>query len=105
MSAPTPLPKDQVAHFLAKHPDWKLEGVMLARTYEAPSFLEAITFVGQVAKLAESADHHPDIDIRWRKVTLRFVTHDAGHQVTALDTRLAGECDVIFRSLHEPQSH
>jgi 4a-hydroxytetrahydrobiopterin dehydratase len=45
-----------------------------------------------------AADHHPDIDVRWRKVTLRFITHDAGHAVTVLDTRLAGECDALFAS-------
>ena len=43
------------------------------------------------AKLAEAADHHPDIDIRWRKVTLKFVTHDAGNAITELDARLAKE--------------
>jgi 4a-hydroxytetrahydrobiopterin dehydratase len=55
-----------------------------------------VRFVDEVARLAEAADHHPDIDIRWRKVTLRFVTHDAGGRVTALDTRLAAECDLLF---------
>jgi 4a-hydroxytetrahydrobiopterin dehydratase len=66
------------------------------RTYEATSFLDGIAFVDRVARLAEAADHHPDIDIRWRKVTLRFITHDAGNRISALDTRLAGECDALF---------
>jgi len=91
-----PLTQTQVAAFLSEHVEWKVESGMLARTYEARSFLEGITFVEHVGRLCEAADHHPDIDIRWRKVTLRFVTHDAGNNVTALDSRLAGECDALF---------
>lgn len=86
----------QLDSFLSKHTAWKVDGGMLVRTYEAPSFLEGIVFVDHVAKLAEAADHHPDIDIRWRKVTLRFITHDAGNAITTLDTRLASECDALF---------
>jgi 4a-hydroxytetrahydrobiopterin dehydratase len=91
-----PLTPSQVEDFLATHRDWSVNAGALVRTYEAPSFLEAITFVEHVARLSEAADHHPDIDIRWRKVTLRFVTHDAGNRITALDSRLAGECDSLF---------
>lgn len=91
-----PLTQHQVEAFLAKHGAWSVHGGMLVRTYEAPSFLEGITFVEHVGRLCEAADHHPDIDVRWRKVTLRFVTHDAGNHITALDTRLAGECDALF---------
>lgn len=99
MSNRTPLTDAQVQEFLSAHPQWKVEDGMLARTFEAPHFLRGITFVEQVARIAEAADHHPDIDIRWRKVTLRFVTHDAGNRITALDTRLAGECDLVFAAL------
>lgn len=98
MSRP-PLTDAELKTFLSSHPGWVLEGGMLVRTFEAPTFLRGIDFVQQVAKLAEAADHHPDIDIRWRKVTLRFVTHDAGNKVTALDTKLAGECTLVFAAL------
>jgi len=91
-----PLTQTELEAFLATHATWSVEAGMLVRTYEAPSFPEAITFVEHVGRLCEAADHHPDIDIRWRKVTLRFVTHDAGNRVTALDSRLAGECDALF---------
>jgi 4a-hydroxytetrahydrobiopterin dehydratase len=99
MARPTKLSEAEVQAFLRTHGDWHLDGGALVRTFEAPTFLVGIEFVGQVAKLAEATDHHPDIDIRWRKVTLRFVTHDAGNAVTALDTRLAAECDLVFRAL------
>lgn len=81
--------------FLAQHPEWKLEGGMIRRTYEAPTFLQGIDFVQRVAQAAEAADHHPDIDIRWRKVTLALVTHDAGG-LTSRDTQLAAEADRLF---------
>jgi 4a-hydroxytetrahydrobiopterin dehydratase len=90
------LTQAQVQHFVSAHPGWATVGGALVRTFEAPTFLAAIRFVDEVARLAEAADHHPDIDIRWKKVTLRFVTHDAGSQVTHVDARLAGECDLLF---------
>lgn len=95
----TPLTDSELQAFLAAHPGWRLEGGALVRTYEAPTFLRAIDFVTQVARLAEAANHHPDIDIRWRKVSLRYLTHDAGNRVTALDTRLAHESDVVFAAM------
>lgn len=82
--------------FLKRHPKWRVEQGLLVRTFEAPTFLDGVAFVQEVAKLAEAADHHPDIDIRWRKVTLRLVTHDAGNTITDKDTRLAAECDLVF---------
>ena len=91
----TLLTPEALKQFLSEHPEWKHEGGMLRRTYEAPSFLEGIEFVNRVAKAAEAADHHPDIDIRWRKVTLALVTHDAGG-LTWRDSKLAAEADTLF---------
>lgn len=99
MDLKAPLTDAQLQEFLAAHPGWAVTQGMLARTFEAPSFLRGIDFVQQVAKLAEAADHHPDIDVRWRKVTLRLVTHDAGNRITGLDAQLARECSLIFASL------
>lgn len=96
MTQRTVLSQPELDAFLAKHLAWRVDAGMLVRTFEAPTFLEGIAFVDQVAKLAEAADHHPDIDVRWRKVTLRFVTHDAGNRITTLDVRLAAECDALF---------
>jgi 4a-hydroxytetrahydrobiopterin dehydratase len=91
----TQLKPEELQGFLAAHPAWKHEGGMLRRTYEAPTFLAGIDFVTRVARAAEAADHHPDIDIRWRKVTLALVTHDAGG-LTWRDTKLAAEADTLF---------
>ena len=94
MSAP--LTDAELQAFLFKNPGWAVEGGMLTRTFEASSFLSGIAFVQKVAHAAEAADHHPDIDIRWRKVTLKLVTHDAGNRITALDAQLAAGATRLF---------
>lgn len=63
---------------LATIPEWKVADATIARTYEFKDFPAAIKFVEGVAVLAEQEWHHPDIDIRWNKVTLVLSTHDAG---------------------------
>jgi 4a-hydroxytetrahydrobiopterin dehydratase len=60
----------------------------LERTFELPSFAEAIAFVDRVAALAESENHHPDIAISYKNVTLRWTTHSAGG-ITDRDRELA----------------
>lgn len=59
-------------------PEWKKQAKTITRTYQFKDFPVAIRFVNAVARLAEKAWHHPDIDIRWNKVTLTLTTHDAG---------------------------
>jgi 4a-hydroxytetrahydrobiopterin dehydratase len=66
----------------------------ITRTAELPSFPAAIEVVDRVAAAAEEADHHPDIDIRWRTLTFALSTHSAGG-VTAKDTALAARSDEI----------
>jgi 4a-hydroxytetrahydrobiopterin dehydratase len=97
----TQLTAEELRQFLTAHPEWKHEGGMIRRTYEAPAFLTGIEFVSRVAQAAEAADHHPDIDIRWRKVTLALVTHDAGG-LTWRDTKLAAEADALFAQVVKP---
>ena len=79
---------------LATVPDWKKKGAAIARTYQFKDFPAAIKFVNAVAKLAERAWHHPDIDIRWNKVTLALTTHDAGG-LTEKDFDLARKFDAL----------
>ncbi|HEV7657622.1 MAG TPA: 4a-hydroxytetrahydrobiopterin dehydratase [Mycobacteriales bacterium] len=69
----------------------------ITRTAELASFPVAIQVVDRVAEAAEAADHHPDIDIRWRTLTFACATHSAGG-VTAKDVALATEIDTIIRA-------
>lgn len=77
-------------------PQWKRARGMITRTFEFRDFVDAMKFVNAVARLAELAGHHPDIDIRWNKVTLALVTHDAGG-LTSRDFDLAKRCDHAAR--------
>jgi 4a-hydroxytetrahydrobiopterin dehydratase len=71
---------------------WSDTGGALERTFELPSFTEAIAFVNRVAELAEQEGHHPDIEISYKKVTLRWTTHSAGG-ITDRDYDLARRSD------------
>jgi 4a-hydroxytetrahydrobiopterin dehydratase len=71
---------------------WNETGGALERTFELPSFAEAVTFVNRVAELAEQEGHHPDIEISYKKVTLRWTTHSAGG-ITDRDYELARRSD------------
>jgi 4a-hydroxytetrahydrobiopterin dehydratase len=86
------LPDDEIADRLTTLDAWSRDGDEITTTYELPSFADAIEFVGRVAALAEAADHHPDIDIRYRKVRIALTTHDQGG-ITEKDFALAAEID------------
>ena len=88
------LTDDQIDGFLSDHSAWEREGDSIVRTFEFGDFTEAMGFVTSVALRAEKAFHHPDIDIRWNKVTLRLSTHSEGG-LTEKDTELAGQFDVL----------
>lgn len=94
MTRPAALPTKEIEDFLATSPDWSLEEGQLVRRATAESFPEAIGWVAAVADAAERADHHPDIDIRWRTVTFRLSTHDVV-AITRLDIALAGAIDGV----------
>jgi 4a-hydroxytetrahydrobiopterin dehydratase len=78
----------------ATTPLWGRTGDVIARTFEFKDFVAAMKFVNAVAEAAENAQHHPDIDIRWNKVTLALSTHDAGG-LTEKDFALARRCDAL----------
>ncbi len=75
-------------------PGWRVEGGELTRTFTHNDFRAALAFVNKVGEMAESAGHHPDIDIRYNKVRLGLVTHDAGG-LTAKDFDLATAVDKL----------
>ena len=88
------LTEDQVTERLQAIPHWSRSGESIVRTFEAPSFLEGIAFVHSVAEIAEARDHHPDIDIRYNRVTLTLSTHDRGG-LTELDFDVAESVDAL----------
>ena len=82
----------QIKDALSAVPKWQKKGSTIRRTYQFKDFPAAIKFVNAAARLAEKAWHHPDIDIRWNKVTLVLTTHDEGG-LTRKDFDLAAKFD------------
>jgi 4a-hydroxytetrahydrobiopterin dehydratase len=86
------LGNDAVSAALADLPGWAGDAASITRTVTAPDFLSAIRTVDDIALVAETMDHHPDIDIRWRTLTFTLSTHSVGG-VTAADIELARGID------------
>ncbi len=91
---PSLLPKPEVVQALAGLPGWKLDGDEIVRIFTLGNFVEAVEFVNQITELAEDANHHSDVDIRWNKVTLRLSTYSKGG-LTKADFALAAQIDAI----------
>jgi 4a-hydroxytetrahydrobiopterin dehydratase len=89
------LSEDEVDAAASTLNGWHRLNGALRRSVTFPSFLDGIEAVRAVADQAERADHHPDIDIRWRTVTFALVTHSAGG-ITEKDVRLAGQIDELI---------
>lgn len=88
----------QVTDALQHLPEWRQDGTQLSRTVEFASFPQAIQAVTRIAEIAESENHHPDMDIRWRTVVFHCSTHSKGG-ITANDTSLAQEIDNVVEEL------
>jgi 4a-hydroxytetrahydrobiopterin dehydratase len=86
-----PLTDDDVAAALTRLDGWRYEDRRLTRTTTYDSFADAIAYVNRVAAIADELDHHPDIDVRYRDVTLTCWTHTTGG-VTTADVELARRC-------------
>lgn len=93
----------EIRSALTALPEWQRKGNSIVRTFQFRDFPEAIKFVNAVSRLAEKAWHHPDIDIRWNKVTLTLSTHDKGG-ITEKDFDLALQCDRKESRFTLPQS-
>ncbi|APU12933.1 4a-hydroxytetrahydrobiopterin dehydratase [Actinoalloteichus fjordicus] len=88
------LSDDEIDKALTYLADWRRDGTELVRRVDLPSFTEAVAVVNRVAEIAESEDHHPDIDIRYSTLVFRLSTHSAGG-ITRLDVNFAQEIDNV----------
>ncbi len=86
---------------LRELPGWVRDGDRIVKTFQFDDFDSAMLFVTRVADAARAADHHPDIDIRWNKVTLALSTHEAGG-LTDRDTHLAHRIEHLGGEHHHP---
>jgi 4a-hydroxytetrahydrobiopterin dehydratase len=83
---------ESVRGWLRTQKGWKRRSNQLTKQFEFGSFRDSIVFVNRVATLADEVDHHPDIDIRYSRVTVTLTTHDAGG-ITGKDLKLAEQID------------
>jgi 4a-hydroxytetrahydrobiopterin dehydratase len=88
------LTKQEIRSGLVEIKKWKLQGKEIRRKFEFIDFARAMGFVNSVALIAERANHHPDIDIRWNKITLTLSTHSEG-RITEKDITLAKKIDSL----------
>ena len=87
-------PESEIKLRLSSLPEWQIQAGELTRIFIHQDFRAALAFVNKVGEQAEKAGHHPDIDIRYNKVRLSLVTHDAGG-LTAKDFDLAASVDKL----------
>jgi 4a-hydroxytetrahydrobiopterin dehydratase len=92
----------EIEDVLRAHPEWKFEDGKLVREWTFKNFVEAMAFVNRIAGIAEDAGHHPDIDIRYNRVLLALVSHDAGG-ITERDAAMAARITAeISKSSNQP---
>jgi 4a-hydroxytetrahydrobiopterin dehydratase len=72
---------------------WQVENMMLKKTFQMESYMAGLAFASAVGTVCEAIDHHPDIHIGWRRVTVSFTTHDAGNTLTEFDFKAASAVD------------
>ncbi|MFO0831173.1 MAG: 4a-hydroxytetrahydrobiopterin dehydratase [Phycisphaerales bacterium] len=96
------LNQDQIDQALAALPNWSQVGEAIQRTFDFENFIVAMKFVDKVAVAAEQVQHHPDILIRYKKVTLTYATHDA-NGITAKDFDAAANADQIAAAVQPPR--
>jgi 4a-hydroxytetrahydrobiopterin dehydratase len=82
------LSETEITSALEGLPGWSRSGDEISKTFDCASFPDAVAFVVRVGFLAEAANHHPDLDVRWKRVRVALTTHDSGG-LTANDTDLA----------------
>ncbi len=87
----------EIQRALGTLPGWARRNGTLTKTFTFEKFADGIAFVGRVAKAADEMDHHPDIDIRYTKVSMSLSTHDAGG-ITQSDLDLAGKIEAALNS-------
>ena len=89
------LSSEEITAALEKLPGWRLEGDAIVKTYSFDSYVGGLVFATAAGTIAEGQDHHPDITIGWRKVTVRFTTHSAGNKLSHKDFDVAAAIDAL----------
>jgi 4a-hydroxytetrahydrobiopterin dehydratase len=92
---PQPLTEEQIADHLSRLPGWVHDGDMLTKTFKFDTYLAGVTFASAIGTIAEGLDHHPDLLIGYKRVTVSFTTHSADHKVTNKDIEAAEAIEAL----------
>ena len=93
---PTPaLTEAEIIERLEQLRDWARDGDSITKTFKLDSYLAGLALATTIGTIAEGFDHHPDITIGWRKVTVRFTTHSAGNKLSHKDFDVAAAIDAL----------
>ena len=89
------LTDQQVTERLSKLSGWTREGGTISKTFKLDTYMAGLAFASAIGTVCEARNHHPDMLIGWRKVTVSFTTHDAGNQLTEKDFDAAEAIDAL----------
>ena len=95
MAARAPLTDSEITERLAQLPGWQRDGDTIKKTYKLDSYLAGLAFASAVGTIAEGMDHHPDMHIGWKKVTVSYNTHSAGNKITDMDFNAAAAIEAL----------
>ena len=91
------LEKSEIERRLSALPGWEFKDNAISKLYRFKTFMDGIRFLNQVAEMAEAADHHPDVQINYTRITFSCSTHDQGG-VTEKDFKLASQIEEAYRA-------
>ena len=91
----TALTEAEISAGLATLNNWTQDGDVLVKEFEFESYLAGVAFASSVGVVAEGLNHHPDMTIGYRRVTVSFTTHDAGNKISAKDIAAAAAVDAL----------
>lgn len=93
--ATTPSSEAEIIEGLAKLKGWERVGDKLVKTYKLDSYLAGLALAAAIGTIAEGFNHHPDLFIGYKKVTVELTTHDAGHKLSVKDFKVAAAIDML----------
>ena len=93
--ASIPLTDAEIIERLGQMPGWQHDGDTIKKTFKVDSYMAGLAFAAAVGTIAEGMDHHPNITIGWRKVTVSYSTHDAGNKITDKDFNAAAAIEAL----------
>jgi 4a-hydroxytetrahydrobiopterin dehydratase len=93
--ATPPAAEAEIVERLTRLPGWERDGDTIRKTYQMDTYMAGLAFATAIGVIAEGFNHHPDLQIGWRKVTVSFTTHDAGNKLSLKDFTAADAIEAL----------